>query len=78
MLVRNFGVLPALLGKDTAERLQGELAWLQPRKGAARSARSRTASAISDRGWKHLGMRTAGLVFWGPKNKPGIAECVAD
>jgi protease-4 len=35
VLVRNFGVLPAVLGKDTADRLQGELAWLQPRKGAS-------------------------------------------
>jgi protease-4 len=34
-LVRNFGVLPAVLGEDTAERLHGELAWLQPRKGAS-------------------------------------------
>ena len=35
VLVRNFGPLPAVLGSETAERLQGELAWLQPRKGAS-------------------------------------------
>ena len=34
-LVRNFGPLPALLGRETSERLQSELAWLQPRKGAS-------------------------------------------
>ncbi|OGT58866.1 MAG: signal peptide peptidase SppA [Gammaproteobacteria bacterium RIFCSPHIGHO2_12_FULL_63_22] len=35
VLVRNFGPLPSVLGSETAERLQGELAWLQPRKGAS-------------------------------------------
>ncbi len=35
VLVRNFGPLPAVLGSETAERLQGELAWLQSRKGAS-------------------------------------------
>ncbi len=35
VLVRNFGPLPSALGAETAERLQGELAWLQPRKGAS-------------------------------------------
>ena len=35
VLVRNFGPLPAVLGSETAERLQGELGWLQPRKGAS-------------------------------------------
>jgi protease-4 len=35
VLVRNFGPLPSVLGNETAERLQGELAWLQPRKGAS-------------------------------------------
>jgi protease-4 len=33
-VVRNFGPLPAVLGKETTERLQQELAWLQPAKGA--------------------------------------------
>jgi len=33
-LVRNFGPLPALLGRETSERVQRELGWLQPRKGA--------------------------------------------
>jgi protease-4 len=34
-LVRNFGPLPAVLGRETSERLQNELSWLQPRKGAS-------------------------------------------
>jgi protease IV len=34
-LVRNFGPLPAVLGRETSERLQSELSWLQPRKGAS-------------------------------------------
>ena len=34
-LVRNFGPLPAVLGKETGERLRSELEWLQPRKGAS-------------------------------------------
>ena len=32
-MVRNFGPLPAVLGRETSERLQSELSWLQPRKG---------------------------------------------
>ena len=34
-LIRNFGPLPAVMGGETADRLQAELAWLQPRKGAS-------------------------------------------
>ena len=34
-LVRNFGPLPAMLGRETSERLQNELSWLQARKGAS-------------------------------------------
>jgi protease-4 len=34
-LVRNFGPVPALLGRETSDRLQSELSWLQPRKGAS-------------------------------------------
>ena len=34
-LVRNFGPLPAVLGRETSERLQSELGWLQARKGAS-------------------------------------------
>ena len=34
-LVRNFGPLPAVLGRETSDRLQSELSWLQPRKGAS-------------------------------------------
>jgi hypothetical protein len=33
--VRNFGPVPALLGRETSDRLQSELSWLQPRKGAS-------------------------------------------
>ena len=35
VLVRNFGPLPAVLGRETSERLQNELSWLQARKGAS-------------------------------------------
>ena len=34
-LVRNFGPLPAVLGRETSDRLHSELGWLQPRKNAS-------------------------------------------